>query len=621
MSSATSRPRSLLLGALVLFLYLAMEWLFVVTKPSFTGMMGAGEKLSLLATGYVLVAVPFLALLGLVSLVQRRAVLPLVAVVLGCLVFLMVDNFLYTVLGLGTLGTPHRFRIVYTVLFAGLVWLSYRQLRAVDLERRGLLYGLLALVVLVSAGSTVGKALSDGVPHRGEEAAPTGGAAGPRPNVVFVGFDGVEAGVLSIYGNGFDTTPFLRSIRDELAIFENAFPDSGKTTGTTTAMLTGRSPLETRVGFPPQVLLGRHSFLHLPALLNERGYEGFQYAIRYYADAVDLNLRESFAEVNDRPPPLRWLEGTVWVRWFNDELFFLQTLSERLVKRLRYLFFLGDMLNHYLVVQENLGLGFQYDLEGVRLFERFVTETAGADGRPFYAHLHFMSTHCCRQNPRSRAFGPADFPGSGERQAALAANRLNAIRDMDSLIERIYRFLEDRGLLEETILVLYSDHSYQWDSVRRVPLMLRFPEGANAGARSENVLLSMVPALLTEPLGIDRPAWMRPGPGSEPAGSGEDGAAAEPLFGLSSFDYRRYAIGAGGLSKMTDPGPPNWGIRELSMIVCSRWYKASLPERRVVAGEVLGHTAPCPDGSFPDRGEVVELFEAAMAGHGLVWGG
>lgn len=607
---APGRPKILLLGAVVLFLYVAMEWLFVVTKPSFTGMMGAFEKLELLATGYVLIAVPFLAVLLVASLAWRKAAVPLIAVALACLIFLMVDNFLYTVFGLGTLGTPHVFRFLYTVLFAGLLWFSYRQLRAVDLERRGLVYCLLALLAGIFVLSAIGEVRSDGVDRVGSfEASAT-------PNVVFVGFDGTEADLLSVYGNRYDTTPFLRSIGDEVLLFENAFPDSGKTTGTTAALLTGRSPLETRVGFPPQVLLGSHSFLHLPALLDGLGYEGFQYAIRYYADAIDLNLRESFSRVDDRRPPFEWLEGTVWIRWLNDELFFLQTLSERLLKRLRYLLFVDDMLNHYLVVEENRGLGFDYDLRGVERFERFVRST----DQPFYAQLHLMSTHCCRQAPRSEEFSAEDFPGAGERRAPYIADRLNAIRDVDGLIERIYRFLESRGVLENTILVLYSDHSYQWDSVRRVPLLVRFPGGTHAGRRTENVLLSAVPGLLTEALGIERPPWMRPGPGLRGGEDVTDPVPGEPLFGLSSFDYRRYSLGEGGLSKMTDPGPPNWGIREVSMIVCSRWYKAALDEGRVAAGTVVGHTAPCSEEAFPDRAEVVKLFEEEMAEHGLVWG-
>ncbi len=610
-----TRSRTLLLGAVVLFLYLGMEWLFTVTKPSFTSMMPPLERLGLLTTGFILVSVPFLAFLALVTVLSERLALGVLAVVLGCLLFLMIDNFLYTVLGWGTLGSPAGFRIVYTALFLALIWLSYRRLRRVKLERARAVYALLAIVFVVSF---VVELTAGGNRFAPPESATRERSGAGTPNVVFLGIDGAEANLVSAYGAPYDTTPFLRSVADEWTVFENAFPDTGKTTGSTTALLTGRSPLETHVGFPPQVLLGRHSYLHLPALLNERGYRGFQHAIHYYADAFDLNHRHSFAEVNGRSRLLAPLDDTEWVAWLNDELFFLRTLAERLTKRLRFIVFESDMLNHFLVAQANQGVGYEYDLAAVESFGRFVADTEG----PFYAHLHFLSTHCCDHAPRSRAFEPADFEAPDPRHAAQAAARLNALRDVDSLIERVYRTLSDRGLLENTILVVYSDHSYQWDTVWRVPLMVRFPGGDPAGRRSENVLLSGVPGLLAEYLGIERPEWMLPGPGLRGSESASATAVAKPgppLFGLSSFEYRRFTLGEGGLSRIDDAGPPNYGIGELSMIVCDRWYKASLATRAVTTGRVAGHTAPCSDGSHPPGPEVLERFEETMAEHGLVW--
>lgn len=603
------------MGALVLFLYLGMEWLFVVTKSSFTAMMPPLERISLVTTGFVLVSVPFLVFLALLAVLSERLALGLLAVVLGCLLFLMIDNFLYSVLGWGTLGSPAGFRVLYTALFLVLVWLAYRRLRTVKLERARAGYVLLGIVFVAGFGAE----LAEGAPGAVRpESATVDRSGGRTPNVVFLGIDGAEANLVSAYGAPYDTTPFLRSVADEWTVFENAFPDTGKTTGSTTALLTGRSPLETHVGFPPQVLLGRHSYLHLPGLLNRRGYRGFQHAIPYYADAFDLNHRYSFEEVNGRSRWLAPLDDTAWVHRLNDELFFLRTLGERLTKRLRFIFFESDMLNHFLVAQANQGVGYEYDLAAVESFARFVADTHG----PFYAHLHFLSTHCCDHAPRSRAFDPADFEAPDPRHAAQAAARLNAIRDVDSLIELVYRTLSDRGLLENTILVVYSDHSYQWDTVWRVPLMVRFPESDHAGRRTENVLLSGVPGLLAEYLGIERPEWMLPGPGLRASASSGSAAVAEPgppLVGLSSFEYRRFTLGEGGLSRIDDAGPPNYGIGELSMIVCDRWYKASLATRDLSTGRVAGHTAPCSEESYPSGQEVLEAFEETMAEHGLVW--
>ncbi len=612
------RTRAILQGATVLLLYLAMEWLYIVTKPSFTGMIGPVARVELLATSYLLVAVPFVFLLFLVSLVSIRGVMLVASLVLACLLFLLLDDFLYTVLRLGTLGSPSRYRIVYTAVFVGMLWLSYRLVQRPGWQRRGILFGTVAVLAVFAVLGTVaqvGAAPVRTVEDRASESG-TAGVQGSRPNVVFLGIDGVEADLLSVYGSACDTTPFLKSTEDRWMIFENAFPDTSKTTGTTTALLTGRSPLDSHVGYPPQVLLGSNSFLHLPALLNRRGYHGYQRAIRYYADAIDLNMRDSFSEADGREPPFRWLEDTPWIRRFDDQLFFLQVLSDRISSRLRYIFFLADLVNEYRMAERNQGLGFDYDLEGVSGLERFVAEHPG----PFYAHLHFLSTQCCRQRPRASVFTAGDLPALRPDEARRAAARLNAIRDSDDLIQEVYRFLQSKGLLEHTILVVYSDHSYGWDTVRRVPLLVRFPGGAHSGRRSDNVLLSMVPGLLTDYLGIATPDWMRPGPGLEAPSSPEPPVPGPPLFSLSSFVSSGTGRGRSPLPRITSPGPPNYGIDRISMILCSRWYKASLAKRKLSGGTVVGHTAPCPADSFPDRAGVIALFQRFAQEHGLVWG-
>lgn len=611
-----TRLQVVLLGALTLLLYLGLEWLFLVTKSSFTGMLSPFERVSLLIASFLLLAVLSLPLLLLVTLASRRFAMGLVALLLGCLFFLMADNFLYTVLNLGTLNSPRFLRVGYTLLFLALCWLAYRQIAKARPPRTAILLALLAALAVVFVASLPARLEVASSARAGLEMKPRAQAeTGPRPNIVMVGIDGTEASALSIYGNPYDTSPFLRSIADESLIFDNAFPDSGKTTGSLTALLTGRSPLETRVGFPPQVLLGAKSFLHLPALLNRVGYVGFQHTIRYYADAGDLNFRDAFARANGRTIPLRWLDGTWIQRWFNHEIFFLETLYERLAKRLRYISFRGDMLNLYHLVQANQGLGYQRDLAAVEDFERFLARQRG----PFYAHLHLMSTHCCSHKPTSRAFDASSVNGPSQRVRSMLASRMNAIRDMDALIERLYRSLEAAGVLEDTIFILYSDHSYQWDSVVSVPLVIRFPAAARAGRIRSNTQLSRVPALLLEQLELPTPEWMLPAPDLD-ENPARDGLPGEPLFGLRTFQYRRYRIGTGGLSMMTDPGPPNYGIAELFMVICSRRYTASLPDGRIRIGEIKGHGTSCPPESYPDQAEVQRLFQRTMDRHGLVWG-
>jgi hypothetical protein len=126
----------------------------------------------------------------------------------------------------------------------------------------------------------------------------------------------------------------------------------------------------------------------------------------------------------------------------------------------------------------------------------------------------------------------------------------------------------------------------------------------------------MLPAIFLDHLDHPRPPWMRPGPDLRHAAMPD----LEPLFGLRSFDYKRYTIGTGGLSKMTDPGPPNYGIAELFMVLCAKRYAAALRTGRILIGEIEGHPAPCPEELYPDQAGIQALFQETMDRYGLVWG-
>jgi arylsulfatase A-like enzyme len=100
----------------------------------------------------------------------------------------------------------------------------------------------------------------------------------------------------------------------------------------------------------------------------------------------------------------------------------------------------------------------------------------------------------------------------------------NAMRKLYSNIVRMDRFmgillqqLEEDGLLEETIIVWYSDHGgplprqkrLLYDSGLRVPLIIRYPNKLRAGERDDR-LISFVdyPPTLLSMVGIQPPSYM-----------------------------------------------------------------------------------------------------------------
>ena len=64
-----------------------------------------------------------------------------------------------------------------------------------------------------------------------------------------------------------------------------------------------------------------------------------------------------------------------------------------------------------------------------------------------------------------------------------------SIRGMDSEIARLLEHLHSQGLLDDTLIVFFSDHGdglprckrWVYDSGTHIPLIVRFPNGRGAG--------------------------------------------------------------------------------------------------------------------------------------------
>ena len=99
------------------YTYLALEWLFLVTKPSFFTVLSWPERITILATAALLVLAVVLVLWLLMLLLARFLFavtkqrfdiillsLPL-TLLLTALATLLVDNFTYTAAGIGIVST------------------------------------------------------------------------------------------------------------------------------------------------------------------------------------------------------------------------------------------------------------------------------------------------------------------------------------------------------------------------------------------------------------------------------------------------------------------------------------------------------------------------------------
>jgi arylsulfatase A-like enzyme len=496
------------LTALAVFFAVFMEWLFFATQQSFLSSLGLGEQLRALGVAALpplAAGLAGVALAAALSVYSRRAAgllgRSVPVLVLTASFLLLVDNFTHTVLHFGIFSLRGYARFLYTPVLAALALAAWRVVRGCEaalLRRRGLralAAGAGVALTLAAAGAAI---IARGR-EEPRETMPTTGP-GSRPNILILGSDGVEARHLSLYGYARETTPFLTALGRESLVFDNAYSNAGNTGGSITSILTGRLPTATRVIYPPDVLHGEDAYRHLPGLLRELGYRAAQLSVRHYADAVDLNLRESFEWANFRPVGERREE--IQDRALGQTGgYFLQQIAERLAGRLRHLLTRSEQADPYRQVTDDRTANHGDDERLAALF-RFLGEP---DPRPFFVHVHLMGTHGANFEPSQRRFSR----GQEQTEGWLPDFYDDAILDFDGQVHQVVSFLRRKGMLDRTILMIYSDHGMRYTTAVRVPLLVRLPRGTSTRRVSAVVQnLDIAPTLL-DAMRVPQPAWMQ----------------------------------------------------------------------------------------------------------------
>jgi hypothetical protein len=495
------------MGAVAPAVLVYFEWLFHATKESFLSVLSFPGQLGVLACAVAPAALSWLAVVallgmgasfaraGVARLLHRVAVL-LAAATVATLVMLLADTFTQTVFATGIRNRGRADSVAYLaglVLLVALLarWIASRTTHRSAADdgqavRAVRAIGLVAVAIVVAA--SLGRSASRGVRP---------GAAERLPNIVIVGSDGVDADRMSLYHYARDTTPFLRSLASQALVADFAFPNAATTGGSLTALLTGRLPSTTGVLYPPNILRGDDSYRHLPGLLKGHGYRTLQVSVRHYADAYDLNFRRAFDESNGRLS--RDAANALLARLAgNDAAYLLGAIRDRVEDRLLHLAGVRAMRDVYAELTR-APVGEVGDEEMLARLAEFTTEA----NQPFFAHVHLMGTHGPVFAPRSRAFRGAE-PQTHDWQRDHYDDTL---RDFDDHVRAILGTLEKRGILERTIVVVWSDHGTLWRTIP-IPLLMRFPGGRASGRISQNVQVVDVAPTILDFMGGAVPEWM-----------------------------------------------------------------------------------------------------------------
>lgn len=574
---------SLVAAPAAFYIYFFFEWLFLVTSASpLAAMPLATQARSFLeATAHLLPAVVAVQLIASsVSLLHSKlryvGVLP-AAMILGLLGLMAFDNFTYTIFGFGIGKASPLLRPFYVgALLALIAAAAVKVERMVRNSETSPLAGFVGIVTicLLGAGGALAAighenaAVSSekkqpnewiDLGHKGESTVRPG-----MPNILLVGSDGVDATSMSAYGLERATTPFLAELRPQTLFVENAFSNVGKTRGALVTMLTGRLPTATKVFFPPHGLQGEEAHWHLPGILKEHGYTTLQLGMRHYADSEDANLLGAFDAAN-----YRWESTTpTAARAATTEGDLLRTsILERIEERLLHLLQIREMVDGFAHIQGEVEDPMWKDERRMQTLLRYFKEAP----EPWFVHVHMLDTH-----------PPRDY------EAGLDPRRREKmVSEMDERLRRLVEALTENVQIDRTVLVLTSDHTSDWGTTGRIPLLFRFPGAEPRGTVEVNAQLADIAPTLLDYIGVARPGWMD---GSSLLRA-DDLALNRPIFGISRLSRARNTI-TPFFREIKDGGPPNYGAIAASLIAGSRWYEIQLSGGKLRSGAVEGHTRP-----------------------------
>jgi arylsulfatase A-like enzyme len=356
-----------------------------------------------------------------------------------------------------------------------------------------------------------------------------------RPNVLIIMWDTVRADRLSAYGYDLSTTPFLEEFARDAALFENVVSPGIWTLPSHASLFTGL-PTSAHGATVNHRRLD-NGIPRLSVLLTESGYDTYFFSSNPFVSHV-TNLDLGFEKI-DYSWEAPWAEKT------------LRHTFGKLDPR--------DRSNGF-SVQLNAKRE-RTDMAAMALSSRHLTQSGPTIAeafeqwlgerdfsKPFFGYLNYMEAHFPRipsMEARRRVmpadliddsftlnqghrllmaymFGQHDY--SAHDLAVISAVYDASLVDLDAATNQLIQVLRRKDLLDETAVFIVSDHGENlgehglmehkycaYNTVTRVPLVLRYPARVSAGRIADSVSLADVFATVLDLAGID---GVDPGPHS-----------------------------------------------------------------------------------------------------------
>jgi arylsulfatase A-like enzyme len=330
-----------------------------------------------------------------------------------------------------------------------------------------------------------------------------------QPNILLLVLDTARAWSMGLYGYGRPTTPLLSQWASRGVLFDRALAPAPWTTLSHAVMFTGRYPTELSVGWD-RPLDGQ--FPTLAEALSQAGYATAGFVANYSQAGRPTGLSRGFGHYEDYPAqPIPILRRVGLLR----RLLSIDRVAEFIGRRRMVDGKIGETVN-----------------------QEFLHWVEGQQKRPWFAFLNYYDAHgpylppapydtmfFARPAPVAerfwdrlvRAYGRPPVP---VEDLVISMDAYDGgINYLDAQVDAVLRSLGGRGQLDNTIIVVTSDHGELFGEhgviahgnslylpVLHVPLLLIAPGRVPGGIRISSVAsLRDLPATLLELANIANP--------------------------------------------------------------------------------------------------------------------
>ncbi len=357
---------------------------------------------------------------------------------------------------------------------------------------KGFVVAVLALVILIQGGYWIQERLAvSNLPAAKES----------TPNILFIVVDTLRADRMSLQGYERETDPTMKRIASEGVMFENAYASSSWTLTTHASLFTGRWPYEHKADG------GRDLDETYPTIAEEltaRGYRTGAFNGNFETVTSHWGFARGFVHFED----------------------YYQTLPQLAVSSLY-----GRFAEYY-ILHKVFNMEFSVDRRWAPSVNQSALDWIDQDNdKPFFVFINYYDVHAPYISPERARFSNLENPGGLVNTDWTTADIYNpktpeqvqgeidaydgGIYYTDQQIDLLLKELDSRGVLENTIVIITSDHGELfgehglWEHhnslykpVIHVPLIVWHPGSVPHGVRiSTPVSNTFIPAMLLDMLG------------------------------------------------------------------------------------------------------------------------